>query len=614
MNSRCGRLVLLGVISALALAVVDSPPVDAQALGTLRVKVLDAATGAPTTCAVTLVDSKGSTVLEKESFRGGFRCAGQFVKHLPAGHTQLRITRGLETRAVERVVDVPAGGELELSIELERVVDLRKRGWYAGDSHVHMLHGERTIPVTFDEVALAAQAQDLQYLSLAQDWILESVTPEKLESELGGRSTPGCVLTWNLEAPKNYYRGDAGRCLGHCWSIGMSGRAPGGQSVIDVLLNASAHDYQSEKPSFANFESQQLIHAQGGTVFYTHPARWWTGSWGGRGGYPVEEKKRVSNMAVELPLDTLIGPTYDGVDVLIGVGELEANAMAFDLWCLLLNHGYRVAATGSSDACFDRPGGALPGTARTYTWLPDTFSLPAVAKATALGRTFVTTGPLLLVTVDGQPPGSAFKAAGQPHTMKIEAWASGADARGLTRLELLRNGTPVNTNLLTTPTASFSTNLTITESEPSWFNVRLVGSDPRTQRAISGAFFFDAEPFVPPAPVPARISVALVDADTGAPLSGSVTELTFRGTLPEEGKTTAIIDVRKTMVVSGTARLRAQAEGYRHQILSPFFDDASLLTYITQLRAENLLKWETFEHVRALLNNVKLTFRLQKNR
>jgi len=34
------------------------------------------------------------------------------------------------------------------------------------------------------------------------------------------------------------------------------------------------------------------------------------GAWGGRGGYPKRERMRVSNMAVELPLDTVIGPTY----------------------------------------------------------------------------------------------------------------------------------------------------------------------------------------------------------------------------------------------------------------------------------------------------------------
>jgi hypothetical protein len=89
-----------------------------------------------------------------------------------------------------------------------------------------MNHGEKTIPVDFDYVALAAQAEDLQYLSLAQAWSIENPTPENLEAELKKRSQPDCVLTWNLEAPKNYYRGDAGRCLGHCWTLAVTGRTP----------------------------------------------------------------------------------------------------------------------------------------------------------------------------------------------------------------------------------------------------------------------------------------------------------------------------------------------------------------------------------------------------
>ncbi len=138
----------------------------------------------------------------------------------------------------------------------------------------------------------------------------------------------------------------------------MRGRTPEGADVIRLLLEASAADYESQKPSLANFESHALIHAQGGTVFYTHPARWWTGSWGGQGIYPKREKMRVSNMAVELPLDTLAGPTFDGMDIITGSDEFAADQKSFQIWSLLLNHGYRVAATASSDACFDRPGGA----------------------------------------------------------------------------------------------------------------------------------------------------------------------------------------------------------------------------------------------------------------
>src|SRR5262249_54471227 len=202
--------------------------------------IKDAATGLPSPCTVAITDANGKIVTERESFHAGFRCFGQFSKQLPPGRTQLRITRGFETKAVQRELNLAAGEESKFEVTLERVVDLRKRGWYSGDSHVHMLHGEKTVPVDFDFVALTARAQDLQYMSLAQNWILDDPTPEALTSEMSARSRPDCWLRWNLEAPKNYYKGDAGRCLGHCWNLGLQGRTKEGRDVIRELLNASA--------------------------------------------------------------------------------------------------------------------------------------------------------------------------------------------------------------------------------------------------------------------------------------------------------------------------------------------------------------------------------------
>ena len=259
-------------------------PVLAGDLAVLCGVVSDASSGQPTPCTVTITDADGQIVIERESFRAGFRCPGRFAKRLPAGPTKVRVTRGFETRAVEKELDLKAGAETQVHVTLERNVDLRKRGWFAGDSHAHMIHGEHTTPVDFDYVALSARAEDLQYLSLAQAWEMPEPTPEALTAELLRRSTADCVLTWNLEAPKNYYQGDAGRCLGHCWPVAMRGRTADGRDVIRLLTDASAWDYESDKPSYANFESHQLIHDQGGRVFYSHPLRWWMGAWGGQGG------------------------------------------------------------------------------------------------------------------------------------------------------------------------------------------------------------------------------------------------------------------------------------------------------------------------------------------
>jgi len=316
-------------------------------------------------------------------------------------------------------------------------------------------------------------------------------------------------------------------------------------------------------------------------------------------------------MAVELPLDTLAGPTFDGLDVITGPGEFEANAMAFELWSMLLNHGYRVAGTASSDACFDRPGGAIPGAVRTYTYLGDGFSLPAVTRAAAHGANFATSGPLLLVSLDGEQAGSAVEANGKPHTIKIEAWASGCDTQGLSRLELLRNGAAAQTILFSPPISFFQTNITLQSRENCWYCVRVMGGDPQRQRAITGAFFFEREGLRPPEPVMAKVRVTVQDAKTGEKLTGSVTEVSFLGPVPRQGKRHDI-SMQESMAIPVTVRLQADVAGYRSQIQSPFLDNAPLRNLITGLSAEDLLDWGTFERVGELLSEITLTFNLQK--
>src|SRR3954467_8027437 len=108
----------------------------------LRVNIKDALTGFPTACTVQLVDSQGKLVIENESFKSGFRSPGFFSKRLPPGPTSLRVTRGFETRAFSTNFDLVSNHETAFTVRLERSVDLRQRGWYSGDSHVHMIHGE----------------------------------------------------------------------------------------------------------------------------------------------------------------------------------------------------------------------------------------------------------------------------------------------------------------------------------------------------------------------------------------------------------------------------------------------------------------------------------------
>jgi len=567
----------------------------------------------PAPCTVSISDSEGKLITETEAFKKGFRCNGVFKKEVTAGPVSILVTRGFETAAFRTNITLRAGETTRLGIDLKRLVDMSKLGWFASDSHAHMIHGERTIKSDFEFVALSAQAEDLQFFSLSHAWNLDNPTPEKLSAIQSDLSTESTTLSWNIEAPKNYYRGDAGRCLGHCWFIGMQGRTSDGKSIIPLLLQSSAADYESRKPVYANFESHEFIHENGGSVYYTHPLRWWTGAWGGRGGYPRKENMRISNMAVELPLDTLIGPTYDGLDLLTSSGELKANGKSFELWSLLLNHGYRVAATASSDSCFDRPGGATPGSARTYTFLQEPFSPAALSRATAAGRTFATTGPIIIASVDNSPPGTSFSANGSSHSMKIEILASGKDSLGLKRVEIIRNGEIYKTEEFATPQSRWQSDLVVKERSTAWFCVRAVSASAEGGQAISGAFFFDTGKYEAPAAVECQCMVNVVDAADNTPVQATITEIhgVVSGNIIQ-GKRHELKKGKGTVKTQGTVRLRAEAPGYQSVTLSPVLDSPSMVDLVTGLQDTDLLDWKTFEKTRSLLQNLELTFKLQR--
>src|SRR5262245_11856825 len=54
---------------------------------------------------------------------------------LPPGEVVIELSRGPEYRAARHVVQL-APGQISLRLEIERWIDLRKEGWYSGDTHV----------------------------------------------------------------------------------------------------------------------------------------------------------------------------------------------------------------------------------------------------------------------------------------------------------------------------------------------------------------------------------------------------------------------------------------------------------------------------------------------
>jgi hypothetical protein len=247
---------------------------------------------------------------------------------------------------------------------------------------------------------------------------------------------------------------------------------------------------------------------------------------------------------------------------------------------------------------------------RTYTFVSGEFSLAKAAKAIAAGRTFVTTGPLLIAAIDKNPPGSAFSAGPKTRVLSVEAWASGRDSGALKRIEVLRNGQIWREFTLEGKPGSIQTNLNLLEQETSWYCVRVFG--PERQTAVSGAFYFADKSHRPPQPVRAQVRAQILDAKTDVHVPAVLAEVTLSGTVAREGRRHRLQTGEARVYVPGTARLRAEARGYAPMTLSPFLDSPDLVKTVTTFCEQDLSNWQSFDQLKRQLDNVDLVFRLQK--
>jgi hypothetical protein len=190
----------------------------------------------------------------------------------------------------------------------------------------------------------------------------------------------------------------------------------------------------------------------------------------------------------------------------------KANQEALKVWFLLLNHGYHIAASGSSDATFDRPGG-VPGKVRMYTHLDGDVEIPRVAAAIQAGRSFVTSGPLLVLEIGGRGSGSVVTLPVPAQKGVIRAWAD-----RLTRVELIRNGVVVRTFDAAAAKTEFTADFDISETGPAWYIARCYGSD-EMQVAFTNPVWFEPRGWQPPRPSRARVGVTVVDS-SGKALDG----------------------------------------------------------------------------------------------
>ncbi|MEO7650653.1 MAG: CehA/McbA family metallohydrolase, partial [Bryobacteraceae bacterium] len=356
-------------------------------MGKLHVKVIDAATNKPLRSRVYLNASDQRAYAPTESwFRADwlmfdhmdqegeyhyFHSRGDFEVDLPPGKTSLAFSRGFEYMPVRKEVTVAANQKAELTIALKRIDNMALRGWWDGDNHFHMNYAGvyANTPQRLMEQAESEDIHVLNNLICNKEQRIPDIAhftgaPDKV-------STPTRVLFHSQEYHPPFW--------GHSAFLNLKKHI-----VIPDYVGYQNTIVDSIYPS--NTTPFRVTREQGGLAGYAHGA----------------------------------GPHF-AVDLALGnVDFVEANALAgMEPLNKAWNCGYKVVASAGEDAFPNFYRSYILGSNRVYVRSGAKLDYDKWTADFRAGKSFVTSGPLVLLQVNGKEPGDEIRLPAGTHTLKL---------------------------------------------------------------------------------------------------------------------------------------------------------------------------------------------------
>ncbi len=358
-----------------------------------------------------------------------FYSDGSFEVELGKGPVQLTVERGTEYEPATIPVQMPSRGVKTVEIALRRWAVLGESGWHPGNTHIHYDEKE-TRPD--ERLALDPRVEDLRMTAVS---ILK-------RRELGyatNRYTPG-FLTEFSSAHHYVQSGEESRHNSEPWSPGYGHMMLLNiRNVVDPLSRGVLVDsYDPDYPplSYACDDA----HRQGGIVIWCH-----------------------NGQAMEAPVAAALGK-LDAFNLF----DPNWTDLEYDIYYRMLNAGFRLPASTGSDWFISSANRVYAGTGKAFDYADWLDALKG-------GRTFITNGPAVFLSVNGEAPGSAVDASGDGRLAVDVRWDSHYPVH---TVEVIANGQAIGSRVFTAGSKSGEFTIETQADSDGWVAARL-SSDAR---------------------------------------------------------------------------------------------------------------------------------------
>jgi hypothetical protein len=422
--------------------------------------------------------------------------AHDFEIELPPGTYTLTAERGKEYLPATARITVQAGGRPEpIQMELRRWIDMAKSGWYSGDTHVHR-------PLA--ELPNLLLAEDLNIAFPLTSWVTEAFQAPKAPEDAAGPE-PIAVDATHLIYPRNteyeiFTVGGRRHTLGAVFLIGHRSVFERGVPPVKWVAEATHREGGVIELDKHNWPwSMAIIPVMGVDLYELSNNHIWEAPFAFKDwGDPAPEYMRIERDAA-------------------GFTEWGWIDYGFQNYYALLDCGFRLRPTAGTAS------GVHPvplGFGRVYVHCPGGFGYREWLEGLNAGRSFVTTGPMLLARVDGKLPGEVFRlSAGESPRprLEIEAYSTAP----LEKIEVVINGEvrrtlePAN-QAAEAGSRRSAASLEVPIEGSSWVAVRAIERRPdgRVRFAHTAPFHFDVEGKpIRPRPAEAEFLVRSVEAE-----------------------------------------------------------------------------------------------------
>lgn len=407
---------------------------QAESKATVTLRVIDQ-TGAPIACRLYIESADGRLLTLEENLgapptasvyqvdRGSSReihtaiSADRFQFQLDPGNYRISAWRGKEFVPAEEIIDLKGGEELTVELQLKRWISMADRGWFSGDTHVHL---------PLDRCRLAQVSEDLNVAIPITYWVTDTRETPVINNRAQAPQTPELIvldertMIWPVNTEYEIFSVAGERhTLGAFFAINhrhplQSSVPPIGRAIAEARAQGALIDLDKH-----NWPWSMMLPPVAGVDLYelSNNHVWQTeflfGNW-----YP-----EYIAPWMKIELDTQ--GQYDER------GWLE---FGFRNYYALLNCGLRISPTAGTAT------GVHPvpiGFGRVYVQLDGALDYDQWIDGLRAGRSFVTTGPMLEIQVDGELPGSTISASAN-QSLTMTGWIESPERIGL--VELIADG------------------------------------------------------------------------------------------------------------------------------------------------------------------------------